>query len=228
MYIFHCCNDLKLLAKRFYIHSYTDIQRVNMSLQPAIKNSKKKRKVMVEDLIGESSQAVKIEGRDTTDKMTNTDDDDGKSATATPTPTPTPAKKQRRKRFISLKEFDKLAQDPPVEWCALQRDCIYKLVDLDKLVGRVLANLTDQKGRLYRAFIPSIVLQTLHDKLASESSKDTPVEIYIRPKDDKEADIAIKETFSCQHDDCGEEFHSNTGRYLHQKCCMKKEQHNIE
>ena len=114
-----------------------------------------------------------------------------------------------------------------MEWCALQRDCIYKLVDLDKLVGRVLANLTDQKGRLYRAFIPSIVLQTLHDKLASESSKDTPVEIYIRPKDDKEADIAIKETFSCRHD-CGEEFHSNTGRYLHQKRCMKKEQHNIE
>ena len=75
MYIFHCCNDLKLLAKRFYIHSYTDIQRVNMSLQPTIKNSKKKRKMMVEDLIGESSQTVKIEGGDTIDKMTNTGDD---------------------------------------------------------------------------------------------------------------------------------------------------------
>ena len=54
-----------------------------MSLQPAIKNSKKKRKMMVEDLIGESSQAVKIEGRDTTDKMTNTGDDDEKTATST-------------------------------------------------------------------------------------------------------------------------------------------------
>ena len=217
MYIFHCCNDLKLLAKRFYIHSYTDIQRVNMSLQPAIKNSKKKRKVMVEDLIGESPALVKTEVGDTTNEGIIVKENEK----IVPV-------KRRRKRFISLKEFDKLAQDPPVEWLALHKDCIYKLVDLDKLVGRVLADLTDQKGRLYRAFIPSIVLQTLHDKLASESSKDTPVEIYIRPKDDKEADIAIKEVFSCRHDDCGEEFHSNTGRWSHQKRCTKKEQHNIE
>ena len=38
--------------------------------------SKKKRKLTVEDLIGESSSVVKIEARDTSDKMTNTADDD--------------------------------------------------------------------------------------------------------------------------------------------------------
>ena len=187
-----------------------------MSLQSPTKNLKKKRKLTVEDLIGESSALVKIEVGDTTNE--------GIIVKGNEKIVPV---KRRRKRFISLKEFDKLAQDPPVEWCALQRDCIYKLVGLDKLVGRVLTNLTDQKGRLYRAFIPSIVLQTLHDKLASESSKDMPVEIYIIPKDGKEADIAIKEIFSCRHD-CGEEFHSNTGRWSHQKHCTKNEQHNIE
>ena len=79
-----------------------------MSLQPAIKNSKKKRKVMVEDLIGESPAIVKIEVGDTSNE--------GIIVKGNEKIVPV---KQRRRRFISLKEFDKLAQDPPVEWCVV-------------------------------------------------------------------------------------------------------------
>ena len=176
-------------------------------------NSKNKRKLTVEDLIGESS--LVIETKDAVDKMKKTADvvvNKGKEKTAP---------MRRRKRFISVKEFNQLAQDAPVEWDALKNDCIYKLVDLDRLVGRVVANLTDEKGRSHRAFVPSVALQTLHDKIESQSSKDTPIEIYLRLKNDKQqVDIAIKETFPCRQG-CSEEFHSNASRWLHHKHCAK-------
>ena len=127
---------------------------------------------------------------------------------------------KRRKRFISLKEFDQLAQNPPMGWTVLKRDCIYKLDDLDKLDGRAAATLTDHQGHPYRVFVPTAILKIMYNKLASESSMDKDVEVYLRPKKDEQADIAVKETFPCQKD-CNEEFHSKHGRWLHHKHCAK-------
>ena len=107
-----------------------------------------------------------------------------------------------------------------MEWCDLKRDCIYRFVDLDKLGENVVAILMDQKFRSYVVLIPLIVLNMIHDK-ASQSSKGKAVEIYLRPKDGMQVDIVVKETFPCRYD-CGEEFHSNHGRWSHQKHCTKK------
>ena len=194
-----------------------------MSLQVAMESLKKKRKLTVEDLIGDSVTKVKKE-----DKEKNTSDGDvvvqekakipgdndvivenGKQKSPT-----------RRKRFISIKEFDLLAQEPPMGWAGLNQDYIYRLEDLRKLVGCVVADLTDHRGRSYRAIVPSVILQMLHDKAASEASKDKTVEVYLRPKKDNQVDIAVKQTFPCQKG-CNEEFHSNSGRWLHHKSCME-------
>ena len=67
----------------------------------ATENSKKKRKLTVEDLIGESSLVIEAR-RGAVDKMKKTADgvvNKGKEKTA-----PT----RRRKRFISVKEFNQL------------------------------------------------------------------------------------------------------------------------
>ena len=193
-----------------------------MSLDVAMESLKKKRKLTVEDLIGESAIKVakedkeKTSGVDVVEEKVKSPGDDDDVVVGVKRKSPV-----RRKRFISVKEFDHLAQEPPIGWPALKQDCIYRLDGLDKLVGCVVANLIDHKGRPYRAFVPAFILQMLHDKLTSESSKDKAVQVYLRPKTDNQADIAVKETFPCQKG-CNEEFYSNSGRWLHHKHCMKE------
>ena len=130
---------------------------------------------------------------------------------------------KRRKRFISVKEFNnQLALDSPtMEWSTLKQDCIYKFCDLDKLGKNVVAVLKDEKDQMHVVHIPSIVLKMVQDKLASQSVKDKNVEIYLRPKDDEQVDIAVKQIFPCRKG-CNEEFYSKSGRWLHYKDCMKK------
>lgn len=184
-----------------------------MSVQGAME---KKRKLTIEDLIGDSVIVTKDVKKETPDdivveeKTQLYDVVDERMVKAS----------KRRKLFISIKEFDQLAQKPPMTWTSLKRDCIYKLGDLDKLDEHGVATLTDHQGRPYRVFIPTVILQMLFDKLVSESSRDKSVEVYLRPKKDEQADIAIKETFPCKKY-CNKEFHSNTGRWAHHKHCMK-------
>ena len=55
----------------------------------------------------------------------------------------------------------------------------------------------------------------VHDKLASQSTRDKDVEIYLQPKDDKQVDIVVKEIFPCQNGR-SEEFYSKSGRWLYE------------
>ena len=191
---------------------YTDIRRVSMSLQSVTTNLKRKRKLTVDE-------SASLEASDTAaDKITDTTDNDVEKSAA---PSPVPMK-QRRHRFISVKEFNQLVEDAstdrPVEWCKLKRDRIYKVCDIDKLRENVVVILLDQQRQSYVVLIPLIVLKMIHNKL--ESVKGT-AEVYLRPKDGNNTDIVIKETFPCRYD-CGEEFHSNHGRWSHHKHCIKR------
>ena len=198
-----------------------DRRRVNMSDHDvAIAGiSKRKRKLAAEDLIDSivvgKEDCKKESPDDAVVKEPPAKCDNGVKREGNPS--------KRRKRFISVKEFNnQLALDSPtMEWSALKKDCIYKLCDLDTLGKHIVTVLKDEKDHMYVVHISSIVLTMVQDKVTSYAAKDKDVEIYLRSKDDDQVDIVVKEIFPCRKG-CNEEFYSKSGRWLHYKHCMEK------
>ena len=94
--------------------------------------------------------------------------------------------RKKRRRFISIQEFNRFVQKQPIKWSDLPKDCIYKLEDCHVVAEQIAASLTNRNGITVTTLLPEFVV----DKLLSIT--ESLALTYLRPKGEDQVDIVTK------------------------------------
>ena len=128
--------------------------------------------------------------------------------------TPPQSKKKRKtRRFITIEEFNRFAQQQPFKWLDLPQDCIYKLEQINAVDDKpVSGNFTNHDG----VIIPVLIPQLVPDKLVALN--ETNVNIYIKSKwGGDQVDIATITKDVCKN--CSKELSSRNYLRRHLSIC---------